>query len=324
MTRIALVGLGHIGRIHVAALSQTEGLELAAGCDHDPSLATVLPEGTPFYSALNELFAAGGFDAVVVATPNQTHNAIAMEALAAGYHVIVEKPAASSLEELDALGRLATEQGRHVYYAFHAASAFEVDALVTQLGEQYGRSGPITAFTSRFYDPYIDAQGRLVPHVQSLDDCWSDSGVNALSVLDRLLPLEKLRPTFRRQSGEQGSPLGVLSASVGFHFPVLGQDGAGFGLIDTAWDQGLNYKATTLYFGHSGWRIEANHSEQTVTLWDPHGQATLLCQFQGDRLLNHYLGLFADYSLRVNTNLSMNADAAHRVHAKLFEGMKRE
>lgn len=323
MTLIALVGLGHIGRVHVAALSQTEGLKLAAGCDHDPSLATVLPEGMPFYSSHNELFAVEGFDTVVVATPNRTHNAIAMDALRAGYHVIVEKPAASSLEELDALERLADERGRHVYYAFHAASAFEVDALVAHLAEQGGLYGPITAFTSRFYDPYIDAQGSLVPHARSLDDCWSDSGVNALSVLDRLLQLETLRPAFRRQSGEQGSPLGVLSASVGFHFPVLGQDGSGFGLIDTAWDQGLNYKATTLYFGHTGWRIEANHSEQTVTRWDPHGQATVLCQFQGERLLNHYLGLFVDYKQRVQANLSMNADATHRVHAKLFEGMKR-
>jgi len=323
MTRIALVGLGHIGRVHVAALSQIEGLELAAGCDHDPSLAAVLPEGTPFFSSHEKLFAAGGFDTVVVATPNRAHNAIAMDALAAGYHVIVEKPAASTLEELDALERLAAKQGRHVYYAFHAASAFEVDTLVAHLAEQGAQYGPITAFTSRFYDPYIDAQGGLVPHAQSLDDCWSDSGVNALSVLDRLVPLETLRPTFRRQSGEQRLPPGVLSASVGFRFPVLGQDGSGFGLIDTAWDQGLNYKATTLYFGHTGWRIEANHSEQTVTLWSPHGQATVLCQFQGERLLNHYLGLFADYKQRVNANLSMNADAAHRVHAKLFEGMNR-
>lgn len=322
MIRIALVGLGHIGRIHVAALSQTGGLELAAGCDHDPSLAMVLPEGTPFYSSHNELFAAGGFDTVVVATPNRSHNAIAVEALAAGYHVIVEKPAASSLVELDSLERLEAEQGRHVHYALHAASAFEVDALVAHMAEQGDRYGPITAFTSRFYDPYIDSQGSLLPHAHSLDDCWSDSGVNALSVLDRLLPLEALRPAFGRQSGEQRLPTGVLSASVGFHFPVLSEDGAGFGLIDTAWDQGLNYKATTLYFGDTGWRIEANHSEQTLTLWDPHGQATVLCQFQGERLLNHYLGLFADYKNRVNANLSMNADAAHRVHAKLFEGMK--
>lgn len=320
MRRIAIIGIGHIGRTHVAALSQTEGLELVAGCDHDVSLALVLPEGVPFYDSHTELLANGGFDTVVVATPNRTHNAIARDVLAVGYHVIVEKPAASTLEALDALERLAVEQGRHVYYAFHAASAFEVDALVAHLDEQGERYGPLTAFHSRFYDPYIDAQGRLVPHTQSLDECWSDSGVNALSVLDRYFPVDRLRSAFRRQSGRLEVPPGVVSASVGFHFPVAGSDSAGFGLIDTAWDQGLSYKATSLCFGHTGWRLLADHSTQTVTAWNPQGEATELGRFDGDRLLNHYLGLFSDYRDRVRCGTEMNGAAARRVHEKLFEG----
>lgn len=321
--KIALIGLGHIGRTHVAALSQTEGLELVAGCDHDAALASVLPEGVPFYGSHTELLAAGGFDTVVVATPNRTHNAIACDVLAAGYHVIVEKPAASTLEDLDALERQAAELGRHVYYAFHAASAFEVDALVAHLAEQAERYGPLTAFYSRFYDPYIDDQGRLAPHARSLDECWSDSGVNALSVLDRLYPVDRLRPAFRRQSGRPEVPPGVVSASVGFHFPVAGSDSAGFGLIDTAWDQGLNYKATTLSFGHTGWRLVADHSAQTVTAWSPEGEATEMARFDGDRLLNHYLGLFADYRERVRCGAAMNGPAARRVHEKLFSGQSR-
>lgn len=320
MVRIAVIGLGHIGRTHVAALSQTEGLALVAGCDHDAALASVLPEAVPFFKCHTELLTAGGFDTVVVATPNRTHNDVARDVMAAGYHVVVEKPAASTLEDLDALERQAAELGRHIYYAFHAASAFEVDALVAHLAEQGDRYGPLTAFHSRFYDPYIDAEGSLVPHAQSLDDCWSDSGVNALSVLDRLLPLEILSPAFRRQSREQGSLSGVLSSSVGFHFPVMGQDGAGFGLIDTAWDQGLNYKATTLCFGHSGWWLQADHSAQTGTAWGPRGETIEVACFDGDRLLNHYLGLFAEYRDRVRCGAEMNGAAARRVHEQLFEG----
>ena len=323
MIRTGLIGLGHIGSTYVAALPRIREVELVAGCDNNRALGSTLPRGTPFFDNHEDLLATDGFDTGVVATPNRTHSRIAMDALRAGYHVIVEKPAASSLEELDALERFAAEKGRHIYYAFHAALAFEVDALQVHMAQQDGRYGPITAFTSRFYDPYIDAQGSLVPHAQSLGDCWSDSGVNALSVLDRLLPLETFRLAFRRQSGELGSAPGVLSASVGFHFPVVGQDGAGFGLIDTAWDQGLNYKATTLYFGHTGWRIEANHSEQTLTRWDPQGHPTTLARFDGDRLVNHYLGVFADYRDRVKAGSPMNGSAARCIHAKLFEGMHR-
>ena len=320
MPRVAIIGLGHIGRTHVAALSQTEGLELIAGCDRDAALASVLPEGVPFYDSHTELLAAGDFDTVVVATPNRTHNAIARDVLATGYHVIVEKPAASTLEELDALERLASEQRLHVYYAFHAASAFEVDALVAHLAEQGDRYGPLTAFHSRFYDPYIDEQGQLVPHARSLDECWSDSGVNVLSVLDRLYPVDELHPIFRRQSVRPEVPPCVLSASVGFHFPVAGSDSAGFGLIDTAWDQGLDYKATTLFYGHTVWRLVADHSAQTVTAWSPEGDATELAHFDGNRLLNHYLGLFADYRERVRCGAAMNCAAARRVHERLFEG----
>lgn len=320
MIRIAIIGLGHIGRTHVAALSQSEALELVAGCDHDASLAPMLPDGVPFFDSHTKLLAAGSFDTVVVATPNRTHNAISRDVLAAGYHVIVEKPAASRLEELDALERLAAEQERHVYYAFHAASAFEVEALVGHLAEQGEHYGPLTAFHSRFYDPYIDDQGRLVSHAQSLDECWNDSGVNALSVLDRLYPVDRLRPTFRRQSGRPEVPPGVVSASVGFHFSVVDSDSAGFGLIDTAWDQGLNYKATTLCFGYTGWRLLADHSAQTVTVRDPRGEVTDLARFNGDRLLNHYLGLFADYRDRVPLGAGMNSAAARRVHEQLFEG----
>lgn len=317
--RLAIIGFGHIGRTHVAALSHTEGLELVAGCDHDASLSSVLPEAIPFYRAHTELLSAGGFDTVVVATPNRTHNSIARDVLAAGYHVIVEKPAANSLEELDALGRLAAQRARHVYYAFHAASAYEVDALVAHLAEHRERYGPLTAFHSRFYDPYIDDQGRLVPHAKSLDECWSDSGVNALSVLDRLYPVDRLRPAFRRQSGRADLPPGVLSASAGFHFPVTTSDSAGFGVIDTAWDQGLNYKATTFFFSQTGWRLEADHSAQRVTAWGPQGETVELARFDGDRLLNHYLGLFADYRDRARLDATMNGAAARRVHGQLFQ-----
>ncbi len=320
---VALIGLGHIGRTHVAALAQVEGLELVAGCDHDPSLAGVLPPGVAYHQSHHALLASGGFDTVVVATPNRTHNTIACDVLKAGYHVIVEKPAATCPADLQRLTQLATAQQRHVYYAFHAAAAFEVDALVAHLAEHTRTYGPLTGFYSRFYDPYIDPAGHLLSHARSLDDCWSDSGVNALSVLDRVLPVDGLILAFRRQSGDAHRPPGVFSTCAGFHFSVPGTGGsAGFGVIDTAWDQGRNLKVTTLCYGHSGWRLQADHSSQTVTSFDKNNRPTQVAHFQGDRLLNHYLGLFADYRSRCAAGEdAMNTQSAHRIHNQLFAAM---
>ena len=51
-------------------------------------------------------------DAVVIATPVATHFDLVMRALAAGKHILVEKPMARSVAEVDEIGRLATEKNR--------------------------------------------------------------------------------------------------------------------------------------------------------------------------------------------------------------------
>jgi len=307
--------------VHTAALSDTPGLDLVAACDQDASLWSVLPPGVLFFDSSAELLATGGFETVVVATPNATHNRIARQVIAAGYHVILEKPAAASLYEIDGLQQLAGFRGLHVYYAFHAALSLEVKALVAHLQGLGDKYGPLTAFTSRFYDPYLDTHGKLSRHARSLDECWSDSGVNALSVLDCVKSVNHLQRAWRRQSTLPTKSARVLSASVGFHFPVLDADGAGFGLIDTAWDQGIDHKITVLCFGQTGWQLEIDHSEQRLTRRDPRGHSTELARFHGDRLLNHYLGVFGDYRERVKAGNVMNGSAARRIHAALFDGM---
>lgn len=312
--RAAIIGLGHIGVTHVAALGRTPGLVLAAASDYHAHLSEVLPKGVPFFESHRAMLDHGGFDTVIVATPNSSHNAIACDALRAGFHVIVEKPAATSMAEFDALERVAAESERHVYYAFHAATAHEVSWLARHLREAGERYGPLTGFHSRFLDPYVDEAGEAVPHAASLDDCWSDSGVNALSVLDRVFPVDRLITGPRRRSRVDAV---VLSDSVSFRFPAGPYNGGGFGVIDTAWDQGMNFKCTELHFGASGWTLEANHTAQTVTAISPRGEVEELVRFDGDRLLNHYLGLFSDY-LTLATENRMNGEAARRIHDRLF------
>jgi predicted dehydrogenase len=74
------------------------GVDLAAVVDPDPE-ARGHVGATPGYGRLEEALAAVDCDAVLVASPPGTHHAVAKDALAAGKHVLCEKPLATSLEE---------------------------------------------------------------------------------------------------------------------------------------------------------------------------------------------------------------------------------
>ena len=102
-----------------------------------------------------------------------------------------------------------------------------------------------------------------------------------------------------------------------FRFPVQGDDLSGSGVVETGWDQGISSKVTELAFATTGWRFVLDHSAQSVTAFAPSGGCEVLQRFEGDRLLNHYLSLFADFRDRC-TSGDMNGQAASRIHKLLF------
>jgi predicted dehydrogenase len=102
--RIALVGAGVIGTHHGLVISQlADRVELAAVADVDIERAERLTAergGRPFAS-LTDALAGVDVDIVAVCTPTGRHGEVAKEALAAGKHVIVEKPAEITVERTD-------------------------------------------------------------------------------------------------------------------------------------------------------------------------------------------------------------------------------
>jgi predicted dehydrogenase len=313
--RLCIVGLGHIGRVHVEAIEATDAIQLVAGCDTNPALAAILPEGTRFHSRLEGALTAGDVDVVVVATPNQTHNRIARMALEAGRHVIVEKPAATNRGELQALLTSARESGRLLYFALHASTASEVLWTEKHLRKENEHYGALTAFHCRFLDPYIDPLNRQLSHADSLQAPWLDSGVNALSVLLRLQPTLQLEATGLRCSRQLGEWTCILSETAHFRF-----GNAGYGCIETAWDQQLNQKHTELFFAESGKRLVIDHSRQIVERWDSNGGREVLACFDGDRLVNHYLNLFGEAAASLRNGFD-NSQEGLRTHDPYFSAL---
>jgi predicted dehydrogenase len=108
--RIGVVGAGHFGRFHALKVAASSRAVLAGVSDVDAERArTVGWEAGGPDLGLSDLLAVS--DAVIVASPAETHAEIATAALMAGKHVLVEKPIAASLAEADALGALAAAKG---------------------------------------------------------------------------------------------------------------------------------------------------------------------------------------------------------------------
>lgn len=108
--RIAIIGCGLIGKKRAAALS---GAQLVAVCDVDQDRATALAATVPGCEAFTDVadMLKVRPDVVVVATANNTLTPLSIQAVQAGAHVLVEKPAAISVQELDQLGGR-SRQGR--------------------------------------------------------------------------------------------------------------------------------------------------------------------------------------------------------------------
>jgi len=116
LTKIALVGCGHIAGVHLACLRKTPGVDLVALCDRDELRARELAHRyrVPHYPDLAQMLAQVRPDAVHILTPPQTHAALTLQALQAGCHVLVEKPLCLTPAEADAIYEAAHAAGRWV------------------------------------------------------------------------------------------------------------------------------------------------------------------------------------------------------------------
>lgn len=182
--RIAIVGYGKIARDqHVGAIAATAGATLAAVASRNASLP-----GVPNFATIEELLEKGPpIDAVSLCTPPQVRRAQAAAALAAGKHVMLEKPPGTGVAELDPLIAMAEEAKRTLFATWHSRYAPAVEPARAWLLARRIKSVHINWKEDvRVWHPgqgWIWEPGGLGVF---------DPGINALSILTRILP----RPVF--------------------------------------------------------------------------------------------------------------------------------
>jgi len=110
--RLAVVGVGHLGRHHARVASSLAGLRVVGVHDHHPGRAEEIAREFSLRIFSNFEQIAEEAEAVVVATPTVTHAEIAGFFLDRGLHVLVEKPIAADLAHAEDLVQRARRAGR--------------------------------------------------------------------------------------------------------------------------------------------------------------------------------------------------------------------
>ena len=154
MTHLAICGVGNIGKVHIENLLSVRGCRISGL--YDTNRAELKRVAGRFalraYGSLNEVLDDHNVEAVVIATPSDTHRELTCRALAAGKHVFVEKPLAGTLEDAAAIVDAARASDRVVQVGF--CERFNVNYLEARRAVRDGRVGRIRAMHTSRVAPY--------------------------------------------------------------------------------------------------------------------------------------------------------------------------
>lgn len=113
-TRIGIIGLGGIAQVvHLPILSKLRNVRIEAAAEiHDKNLAVISKKYGIKNTAKDytQLLESNEIDAFIIATPTNTHKKIAIDCLEHGKHILIEKPAAPTLNEVMEIAEIAEEK----------------------------------------------------------------------------------------------------------------------------------------------------------------------------------------------------------------------
>ena len=147
----AIIGCGLIGRKRAAALARLPGAALRATCDLDAARAAdvaKLAAGVSATTDYKKLLADAKIDAVIVATLNASLAPLALDAVRAGKHVLVEKPGALNAAQLRTIRDAAQKSGARVRLGYN--HRFHPALLKARELIDSGALGPLMFLRARY------------------------------------------------------------------------------------------------------------------------------------------------------------------------------
>jgi predicted dehydrogenase len=120
--RMGIIGAGGWGRMHARTYASTAGVQLTGVVDSDTARAEALAEefDAKAYSDARGMLASSEIDAVSIVTPDFAHDDLLLDAVAAGKHILCEKPLAMTVEACERIVAAAEQAGILLMVDFHA------------------------------------------------------------------------------------------------------------------------------------------------------------------------------------------------------------
>ena len=302
-TKIAVIGVGKIAiDQHLPVIAGNGGFELVGLV----SQRGVSAAGVPSFRTAAELYAAiPEVAAVAICTPPHVRHAIARQALAAGKHVMLEKPLAATVAEANDLVAAAREAGRIIFSTWHSQYNAAVDEAKRRLAG------------SRLKKLHIEWKEDVRRWHPGQDWIWDagnfgvfDPGINALSILTKIAPGAMFVKSARLEYPENRDT--PIAATLAFSSNAADPDAPLSAEFD--WRQE----------GDQSWNIDIESDREILRL--THGGSRLLVN--GDSAVEapmaEYEGLYAHFAeLLARGETWMDAAPFHLVADSFLVGARR-
>lgn len=269
--RVAVVGTGIWGTAHVRAYSQHPSAELVAVCDLNKERARKVAAEwrvPAAYTSVDEMLRRERLDGVSVATPDNAHTAVVCACAAAGVHVLVEKPLATTVAECERMIDAARKHGVHLMVDWH--NRWNPPCYATWKAIRDGELGDVRYIYYRLSDT-VFVPLKMLPWA-SESNVLLFLGSHALDTTCWFMQKAVRRVSSRRQRGVLAS-LGVDTPDL--YLTVLDFEDGSIAVIENTWllpqsspalvDHKIEVIGTrgAIYLDPTHSRVMAKHTELT-------------------------------------------------------------
>lgn len=289
--KIAIVGLGHAFKKQYEALKSIKEFETIELCDKSEDIIREYGCKSDYLKLESEH--------VIVATSPIFHLAITKDLIKNNKRIIMEKPIVISLKELDELKKIINKD--NYYNSLHFAYGVEIDYFIKK--NVWGKPKKIKAFIS---DPYVKDE-HIIDKALGLCGSYLDEVINPLSAITRLFGYDIEFLGNEKKYFDESDKYDYYSKSL-FKVNKIPVE------VEVLWDENVSQKYIDLYYENNVIRLDSMN-QKVINLTS----GEVLFEGEGDRMTNHYLGVFNDF-----VNNGSNIDISLKLHEELLKGVRNE